>query len=199
MLTRLQGGLGAVVVTLVTCALVICDITDAGFRKWWVAHALTTDTVAGMLVLLITVLVIDQVVMSRQIRDRSRAVGAQAIIVMGQASRSTKAISSALDGSGDRGAATDEVRTYMLMLLVGAPVLIDERLSRNFLELAQHLGGEMVKILSATAKSPGTGDISTAKIDDSLDQLRVALTPLLRTLNSDELLAAGVDGMENRT
>lgn len=60
MLTRWQGGFAAVVVTLVTFGLVILDLTDSGFRNWWADHALTTDTVAGLLVLLVTVLVVDQ-------------------------------------------------------------------------------------------------------------------------------------------
>jgi hypothetical protein len=70
-LTRWQGGFAAVVVTLVTFGLVILDLTDSGFRNWWADHALTTDTVAGLLVLLVTVLVVDQVVSSRQVNDRA--------------------------------------------------------------------------------------------------------------------------------
>jgi hypothetical protein len=33
-LARWQGGLGALVVTLVACALVILDLTDDGLRHW---------------------------------------------------------------------------------------------------------------------------------------------------------------------
>jgi len=55
MRTRWAGWLAAIAVTLVTIALVILDITDSGFRRWWLLHALTTSTVAGVLVLLITV------------------------------------------------------------------------------------------------------------------------------------------------
>jgi hypothetical protein len=77
-LSRWQGGLAALVVTLVTGALVILEVTDSGLRRWWAFHTLTTDTVAGLLVLLITVLVMDQVVRLRQINSRARAVAAQA-------------------------------------------------------------------------------------------------------------------------
>ncbi len=87
MLTRWQGLTGAVVVTLGTVALVLLDLTDPGVRLWWLSHALTTDTVSGMLVVLLTVLVVDQVVRRRQILDRARAISAQAGIVGAQASR----------------------------------------------------------------------------------------------------------------
>ena len=53
---------------------------------------LTTDTVAGLLVLLITVLVADQVIRLRQIKDRVRAVAAQAAILVNQAIRSAQAV-----------------------------------------------------------------------------------------------------------
>ena len=76
MLSRWQGGLGALIVTLVACALVILDLADHGLRRWWAEHALTTGTVSGLLVLLITVLVADQVLKLRQINDRARAVAA---------------------------------------------------------------------------------------------------------------------------
>ena len=122
-------------------------------RHWWSSHALTTDTVSGLLVLLITLLVVNQVVRRRQLRDRSQAVAAQAAIMMAQADRASSAVSSALDGSGDRSSASDEFRTYMMMLLVGAPVLIDGRLSRSFLEQAQRLGGEMARVLATMTRA----------------------------------------------
>ena len=59
-LSRWQGWLAAAVVTLVACVLVVLDVTDAGLRGWWDGHALTTDTLAGLLVLMITALIVDQ-------------------------------------------------------------------------------------------------------------------------------------------
>ncbi|MGH3191517.1 MAG: hypothetical protein ACRDPY_32015 [Streptosporangiaceae bacterium] len=35
MFTRGQGGVAAIVVTLVTWGLVVLDITDTGTRRWW--------------------------------------------------------------------------------------------------------------------------------------------------------------------
>jgi hypothetical protein len=40
--------------------------------------------------------------------------------MVSQANRSSQAVSQALTGSGDGGAAADEFRTYMMMLLVSA-------------------------------------------------------------------------------
>lgn len=182
MLSRWQGGAAALVVTLVTCALVILDLTDDGLRRWWAGHALTTSTVAGLLVLLITVLVADQVVRLRQISSRARAVAAQAALIVGQAARSSRAVSGALAGSGDREAAADEFRTYMMMLLVSAPVLIDAQVSRNFLEQAQALAGEMARVLVA---KPGQDGHLADRIDDAVQRLRTASDPLLGVLDPE--------------
>ena len=193
-LSRWLGGFAALAVTVVAGALVILEVTDVGLRRWWAFHALTTDTVAGLLVLLITVLVVDQVVRLRQISGRARAVAAQAAILVNQAIRSAQAVSQALAGSGDRDAAGDEFRTYMIMLLVGAPVLIDAMVSRNFLEQAQSLGGEMARALTATARTtgqartPGQAGYPAARLDDALQRLRTALTPLLQVLDPETRL-----------
>ena len=135
-----QAGISTIVVTLVTLAFVVLDLTDENFRRWWSTRAFTTDTVAGVLVVLITVLVVNQLLRIRQLRGRSRATAAQAAIVLSQAVRATRAVS-ALGDSGDRDAAADEVRTYMTMVLIAAPILIDVRTPRAFLEKSQHLGG----------------------------------------------------------
>jgi hypothetical protein len=187
--TRWGGWAAAITITLATVALVIGDIYDAAFRHWWSGHALTTDTVSGVLVVLITVLVVDQVVRRRQLKDRARAVSAQAAIMLSQAGRSCRAVSEALDGSGDRGAAGDEFRTYMMMLLVSAPVLIDARAPRAFLEQAQRLGGEMAIALTA-ARKPDKPAASRHRLDEAIAQLRKAAAPLLAQLNPAERAAA---------
>jgi len=192
MLKGWQSGFASVVAVLAMIGLVVADVTDGALRRWWAAHALTTDTVSGVLVLLVTVLVVNQVLRRRQIRDRSRAIAAQAAIMMVQATRTSQAVSAALNGSGDRGAATDEVRTYMMMLLVGAPVLIDARTSRSFLEEAQRLGGEMTRALTAMGGEQPAAP--SARIEDSVARLRAASAPLLSLLNLDELTAVGENG-----
>jgi hypothetical protein len=193
--THWQGWVAAGVATLATAGLVIAESNDTGMRRWWQGHSLTTDTVSGLLVLLITLLVVNQVVRLRGIRDRSRAVAAQAAIVVGQARRANRAVTAARDGSGDRDTAADEFRTYMMMLLTGAPVLIEDRTSRAFLEQAQNLGGEMARVMLTLGKTPSTAHKGRdARLDDSVAKLRAASAPLLQQLNLDELTAAGADG-----
>ena len=195
MFTRGQGGVAAIVVTLVTWGLVVLDITDTGMRRWWAVHALTTDTVSGLLVLMITVLVVDQVVRYRQLSDRSRAVGAQAVIVVTQAVRASRVITQAVSGSGDRDAASDEFRTYMMMLLVAAPVLIDAKASRAFLEQAQSLGGEMAHALALTGGTPDPAD-SARRLDRATKRLRDTCSPLLQALDPQTL--AAIDGDQHQ-
>ncbi len=197
-----RGWLAAIAATLVTAGLVLAEIDDAGMRRWWSTHDLTTDTVSGLLVLLITLLVVNQVVRRRQLRDRSQAVAAQAAIMMAQADRTSAAVSSALDGSGEHGSASDEFRTYMMMLLVGAPVLIDGRVSRGFLEQAQRLGGEMARVLTTMTRAHGSGHAPRApdaRLDHAIAQLRTAAAPLLRPLDLSELTAAGVNESGDQT
>lgn len=190
MLTRVQGGFAATVITLLAVGLVIFDLADRAFRRWCSDRALTTDLVAGLLVLLITLLVVDQLVRRRQTNDRARAVAAQAAILMAQATRSSEAITSALDGSGEQSDASDEVRTYMMMLLVVAPVLIEDAVSRGFLEQAQRLGGEMARVLRAMATSADLSTISRTRLDDAVTRLRATSVPLLQVLDIRAFLAA---------
>jgi hypothetical protein len=189
-LTRWYGGFAAVAVTLLTISLVLLELTDPEFRRWWEARPLTTDTVAGVLVVLVTVLVVNQVVTARQVSDRSRAIAAQAAIVMAQANRTVQAVTAALTDTSARQAASDEVRTYMIMLLVGAPVLIDAPVSRDFLEQAQHLGGEMARAAGLIGKQSGGHKDSKARIERSIKQLRAASAPLMQLLDFQELTAA---------
>ena len=193
MLTRVQGGFAAALVTLAALGLVVLDVTDRGFRGWWAERALATDMVAGLLVLLITLLVVDQLVRRRQVTDRSRAVAAQVAIVMNQATRSAAAVVSALGGADGRGAAADEVRTYTLMLLVVAPLLIEDPVSRGFLEHAQRLAGEMERALRALARMGDPSAVSRTRLDDALERLRAASAPLLQVLDLEAFFAADAD------
>jgi len=187
-LSRWQGGLAATVVTVLAAVLVVLDINDGAMRRWWDGHALTTDTVSGLLVLMITLLVVDQVVSLRQINDRARAVAAQAAIVMTQAMRASQAVSQATAkdaGPDDRDTASDELRTYMMMLLVAAPVLIDVKVSRAFLEQAQLVAAEMARALGIRARSLTPGTLADARLDDAVQGLRTASTPLLQVLDPE--------------
>ena len=180
---RLLGWAAAVLVILIALVLIIGEITDAAQRSWWGSHSLTTDTVSGMLVLLITVLVVNQLLNMRQDRQRGHAVAAEAAIIEAQAGRAAKAVSSVIDGSGARRAASDGFRTYMVMLLIGAPVLIGNPVARNFLERAQDLGGVMTRTLAIIDKSPHGAAVPSDGLDDAVQQVQSAAAPLLRLLS----------------
>jgi hypothetical protein len=190
MFTRWQGVLAAIGITGLACVLVALDVANSGVRRWWVSHAFTTDAVAGLVVLLITLLVADQVLRLRQIKDRSQATAAQAAILRVQATRSSQAVTSLLGGSGDRDAAFDEVRTYMTMVLNAAPVLIDAEQPRHFLEQSQRLGGELLRALQAADQ--GSSAISGARdrVDAAFHGLRDASDPLLQRLSAGARAAA---------
>ena len=196
MLSRWLGGFAAIIVTLLTGVLVTLEITDGATRRWWSGHALTTGTVSGLLVLLITLLVVDQVVRIRQLNARARAVAAQAAIIMTQAGRTLRSVSQAVAqgaGDSDRDAASDDLRTYMMMLLVGAPVLIDAQVSRNFLEQAQAVGGLMAVALGVTAKSSSPAASKDARLEDAVQRLRAASAPLLAVLDPETQAAVRGD------
>lgn len=196
MLTRPQGVGSAIAVTLLVVGLVILEANDRGVRGWWATHPLTTDVVAGVLVLLLTLLVVDQLVRRRQLNQRSRAIAAQAGIVMLQARRAAAAVIAVLDGSDDRSGASDELRTYMMMLLVTAPILIDASVTRVFLEKAQRLGGEMARVLSAVAKNADSATVSRARLEQALDELNAASAPLLRIFDVEAFMAHDSDAAE---
>ena len=185
MLSRWQGGIGALIVTLLAGILVIGDVTDEAMRRWWDVHALTTDTVSGLLVLLITLLVVDQVVRLRQINDRARTVAAQTAIIVAQAVRASRSVTqgaAAGADESDRDAAADELRTYMMMLMVGAPVLIDAKVSRSFLEQAQAVAGLLALSLGETASSSASASVDS-RLDGAVQRLRDASTPVLSVLD----------------
>jgi len=182
MLKGLQGGFTTVAVTVVTLSLVVLELADRSFRGWLAARPFTADTAAGILVVGITVLIVNQVLAVRQLRERSRAIAAQAAIVLGQATRATQATSDAVGGSGDRATARDEVRTYMTMLLIAAPILIDAKTSRTFWEEAQKLGAQLVNVLTAAAEDSGNVAQSTSLLNEALQQLSEGVAPFLQLL-----------------
>lgn len=188
---RLVGWPAAILATLLTVALVVGELTNGGQRRWWATHALTTDTVSGLLVLLVTVLVVNQLIYLRQSRDRSHAVAVQAGIMMAQAGRAAKAISAVIDGSGERDAAADGFRTYVMMLLTGAPVLIGHPVARHFLEQAQYVSGVMARTLQAIDASPAGTAVPTDSLNDAMQQLQTAATPLLARLSPQTRDAIG--------
>lgn len=191
-LPRWQGGIAAAVVTALTLALIVLDLTDGSVRRFWGSHALTSDTVAGLLAVALTVLVVDQLVNRRHVGEQSRAIAAHAAIMLSQARRSVRATLSARDDPAQREAASDELRTYLLVLLVGAPVLIATPVARRFLEQAQALAGEMAGLL-APAGQDRLRRVSSGSVEDAVDRLRAAAAPLLAVLTPGERSAVAED------
>jgi hypothetical protein len=184
--------LAALGVTLSALILVVLDIADDSVSHWWAQHAFTASIVSGILVLAVTVLIVDRVVSRRQIRDRSRAIAAQAAILMSQATRATRAVISSLNGERDRDAAGEELRTYATMLLIGAPLLIDAQLSRVFLEEAQALAGELARSLGLTRGAEATDELR-GRLDAAVQRLRAASRPLLTLLDPAQRYAVTGD------
>jgi hypothetical protein len=181
-----RAGVATIAVTALAVALVILDIANHNVGRFWRTHALTADTVAGLMVLGLTVLVVDQVLTRRQFAERSRVVAAQAGFVLGQARRCVKAVRSLQSGDGDRDAAVNESRSYSLMLMVAAPVLIDSPVARAFLDQAQRLAGEVARVLAPSEPAGGDPRDDPRGLDQAIHRLREAAAPLLDVLTSSE-------------
>src|SRR5579875_609002 len=82
--SRTKAWGAALAVTLLAIVLPVLDLGDRSVDPRWERHAFTTSIVSGVLVLLVTVLVVNRLLSVRQLRDRSRAIAAQAAIVMSQ-------------------------------------------------------------------------------------------------------------------
>ena len=158
------------------------DLTTPSVSRWFDRHDFTTSALTGLLLLLLTVLLVNRVVRIRQLRDRTQVIAAQAALIAAQAHRAQQAMRSATNGDGDRDVASDEVRTYLTMLLISAPVLIDARESRTFLERAQWLAA----LLSSALRASGDGSISAEleqRLHDATERLHEAVAPLLARLD----------------
>jgi hypothetical protein len=175
----------AAAVTILALVLAALDILDGAVHRWWAEHAFTTSLVGGLLVLLVTVLVADRVVHARQLRDRSRAIAAQAAIVLTQAVRTVQLADAVLEGHGDTEAAGDALQSYGTMLLIAAPMLIDATMSRAFLEEAQRLAGELIRALHAHRKGTA-GDAERTRLGQAIDSLRAAARPLMAILTPQQ-------------
>ncbi len=192
MLKVWQAGVATIVVALLSFALVTLDLSDGAFRRWWSARAFTTDAIAGILVVLITVLIVNQALGIRRDRERFRATAAQASMVLGQAIRTTRAVL-ARSTSGDRTTASDELRTYMIMLMLAAPILIDSRTPRTFLEQAQKLAGMLVQAQHPESHISCKAVPSDEQLEEAVQQLKTKATPLLTPLTAEERTAAGTE------
>ncbi len=83
------------------------------------------------------------------------------------------------------------MRTYLTILSISAPVLIDAKVSRTFLEQAQSLSAELARVLASGAKASGeTGTSPGSRLEDSFERLRSASAPLLDMLNIERRITS---------
>jgi hypothetical protein len=177
----------ALCVLVLTVVAVVLDIADASVRNFWSRHSFTSSVVSGLLVLLLTVLFVDRVNRARKIKDQSRAVGVQAAVIVAQAGRAADAITRTSPSDEDRDEASQELRTYMQMLLTSAPILIEARDSRAFLEVAQQTAGELFRALRVRGDDENA-DVS-GRVAAAIEQLQSAAAPVVVQLNREERAA----------
>jgi hypothetical protein len=189
MLSRYGTWSGAAIVIVITTALVILDISDGSVHRFLSRHSYTSSVLAGVLVLLGTVLIVDRVIRIRQLKNQSRAVATPAALIVAQASRTAAAITRA----EHRGEAYGELRTYTQMLLTSAPLLIDATVPRAFLEAAQHVAAELSRALHA---GDDKFESTKTQLDNAIEQLRAAAAPLLKALNDEQRAAIRLVSLE---
>jgi hypothetical protein len=175
----------AAAVMVVVLALIALDIVDDSFNAWFDHHSFTTDAVSTLLGLAVAALVVDRISDRRRLRDRAQVMAAQGAMIAAQGLRANQAVTGALDGNGDRETAEDELRTYLTMMLTGAPVLMDAPATRTFLETSQHLAAELARALVVTRSGDRPDDVDK-RLSDAAGQVRVTVEPLLQTLNVDQ-------------
>ena len=175
----------------VLAGLVVLDVLDGAVSRWFVDHALTTAALTGILVLLITTLVVDRVIRRGQVQERATAVAAQAGLLARQAQRTAQTVRDALNGKAERDAASEEIRTFMVMLMVSAPLLIDTNSTRTFLESADRLAAVLARVVSRELHA---SDDTSAKIARAAAAVDAASKPLMTILNPSELAAVDETG-----
>ena len=106
--------------------------------------------------------------------------------MVAQGRRCVQAVRSLQSEEGDRDAAVNETRSYSLMLMVAAPVLIDSSVARAFLDQAQRLAVEVARYLTESEHAgPGLSDHARG-LEEAIEHLRAAAAPLLDVLTSSE-------------
>jgi hypothetical protein len=176
---------------VITVVLVVLDVTDGPIHRYWSRHSFTSSVLSGVLVLLLTVLIVDRVARMRQLKSQSRAVAAQAAVILAQASRTVDVITRTSPSADDREEASAELRTYTQMLLTSAPLLIGASVPRTFLETAQRVAAQMYRAVRA---SEDGADPGKAGLDTEVDRLREAAAPLLAALSPQQRAAVSSDG-----
>jgi hypothetical protein len=191
MLDHSREWIAALAVLVLTAVAVILDITDRAVRQFWYQHSFTSSVVAGLLVLLLTVLVVDRVNRMRQVKGQGRVIGVQAAVIVAQTGRAAEAVRRSAESEEAREEASEELRTLVQMLLTSSPVLIDARASREFLEGAQRTAGRLFRAVRVIGEGQGA-DVGP-DIDAALAHLRQVAAPLVGRLNREQRAAVGSD------
>lgn len=184
-----RAWLGALGVLVLAAVLVVLDMTVSSVDRYWSRHSFTSSVLSGVLVLLLTVLIADRVTHLRQQRNQARAIAAQAAIIVAQATRTAAAVAGAEGSDDDREGAADELRTYMMMLLTSAPLLIDATDPRRFLEASQRVAVQLSRVLRAAAAPVTAQAGDSIELDAEVEALRQAAEPLLSALKPEERAA----------
>jgi hypothetical protein len=190
-----RAWVGALAVLLVATTLVVLDLSVSSVDRYWSRHQFTSSVLAGLIVLLLTVLIADRVTHIRQVRRQARAIAVQAGVIVAQAARTADAIAGTGRPAEQREAAADELRTYAVMLLTSAPLLIDATSSRLFLETAQRVAVQLARVQRTAHDEQGPTGRPPVRLDDELRLLREAAAPLVSALNPEERAAiSSTDG-----
>ena len=81
----------------------------------------------------------------------------------------------------------------MIMLMIAAPILIESKTPRAYLEDAQTLAGMLVHVQHSESQSSFKTVPSDAQLEEALRQLKITAAPLLAPLTAEERTAAGTE------
>ncbi len=164
---------------------VITDLTISGVGRWWTRYSFVGSVVSSVLILAFTVLVVDEVVSRRQVRERTRVAAVQAAIVYGQVLQTAKVVME--PGAGNSEDAAGEVRALASMVLTAAPALFDDPEAREFMEQAERFSGMLLRV-EINGEGHELTDADRGKLTEAKQTLSTAAQPLLARLNARQVM-----------
>jgi hypothetical protein len=172
-------------------AAVITDLAIHGVGDWWNRHSFISSLVSSALILAVTVLVVNEVLSRRQIRERNRVAAVQALIVYTQVLRTDQVVMASPDEQQDSDVA-GEVRALGSMVLIAAPALFDDPEARDFMEQAERFSALLVRI-GLSRPGQGVTDADRDKLSKAKDAMSAAVQPLLARLPRSDVTAVEED------
>jgi hypothetical protein len=168
-------------------AAIVTDLAIPSVGGWWDRHSLIGSLAGSALILAFTVLVVDEVLSRRQIRDRNRVAAVQALIVYTQVLQTEKAVMAAPDERANADVA-GEVRALGSALLIAAPALFDDPEARDFMDQAERFSALLVRI-GLNRPGQDISDAARERLSTAKDAMSAAVQPLLARLNRREVSA----------